>query len=174
MAQWERIHLPVQEAWVRSLIQEDPTCKEQLNSHATIIELVLLGLALQKEKSPQREACRPMVFFFWWGGFPLVGIPLPLFPGGKNWSRLPSTKKNFPIQCALCYNLHVLLQCLWAKSWNAAGNVNDYENANCALRGCREPTPVFLPGEPHGQRILEGLLGHKELDTTCDWTTSHN
>ena len=23
-------------------------------------------------------------FFFWWGGFPLVGIPLPLFPGGKN------------------------------------------------------------------------------------------
>ena len=30
------------------------------------------------------------------------------------------------------------------------------------------PTPVFLPGESHGQRSLEGYrpLGHKELDTT--------
>jgi len=31
-----------------------------------------------------------------------------------------------------------------------------------------EPTPVFLPGELHGQRSLEGYSswGHKELDTT--------
>ena len=31
-----------------------------------------------------------------------------------------------------------------------------------------EPTPVFLPGESHGQRGLEGSSpwGHKELDTT--------
>ena len=30
------------------------------------------------------------------------------------------------------------------------------------------PTPVFLPGEPHGQRSLVGYgpQGHKELDTT--------
>ena len=30
-----------------------------------------------------------------------------------------------------------------------------------------QPTPVFLPGESHGQRILEGYSpwGHKELDT---------
>ena len=174
MAQWERIHLPVQEAWVRSLIQEDPTCKEQLNSHATIIELVLLGLALQKEKSPQREACRPMVFFFLVGWISSSGNTSSPFSWWEKLKSPPLHEKKFPIQCALCYNLHVLLQCLWAKSWNAAGNVNDYENANCALRGCREPTPVFLPGEPHGQRILEGLLGHKELDTTCDWTTSHN
>ena len=29
-------------------------------------------------------------------------------------------------------------------------------------------TPVFLPGNPHGQRSLEGYspLGHKESDTT--------
>ena len=148
----------MQEAWVRSLIQEDPTCKDQLSPRAIIIEPVLLGLWLQKENSPQWEACK------------LVGIPLPLFPGGKNWSRPtpppPPKKKKFPIQCALCYNLQVSFQCLWAKLWNTVGNVNDYENANCVLRGCREPTPVFLPGEPHGQRILEGLWGHKELDTT--------
>ena len=31
-------------------------------------------------------------------------------------------------------------------------------------------TPVFLPGEPHGQRNLVGYSpwGHKELDTTED------
>ena len=31
-----------------------------------------------------------------------------------------------------------------------------------------QPTPVFLPGEFHGQRALIGYspLGHKELDTT--------
>ena len=30
-----------------------------------------------------------------------------------------------------------------------------------------QPTPVFLPGESHGQRSLEGhsLWGHRELDT---------
>ena len=31
-----------------------------------------------------------------------------------------------------------------------------------------QPTPVFLPGEPHGQRSLVGYSpwGHKESDTT--------
>ena len=31
-----------------------------------------------------------------------------------------------------------------------------------------QPTPVFLPGEFHGQRSLAGYSpgGHKELDTT--------
>ena len=31
-----------------------------------------------------------------------------------------------------------------------------------------QPTPVFLPGESHGQRILVGYSpwGHKESDTT--------
>ena len=31
-----------------------------------------------------------------------------------------------------------------------------------------QPTPVFLPGEPHGQRSLAGysVWGHKESDTT--------
>ena len=31
-----------------------------------------------------------------------------------------------------------------------------------------QPTPVFLPGESHGQRSLEGYgpWGHKELETT--------
>ena len=31
-----------------------------------------------------------------------------------------------------------------------------------------QPTPVFLPGESHGQRSLEGYIpwGHKKLDMT--------
>ena len=35
-------------------------------------------------------------------------------------------------------------------------------------RRAEQPTPLFLPGESHGQRSLEGYgpLGHKELDMT--------
>ena len=35
-------------------------------------------------------------------------------------------------------------------------------------RGASKPTPVFLPGESHGQRSLAGYSqqGCKELDTT--------
>ena len=35
-------------------------------------------------------------------------------------------------------------------------------------KGMALPTPVFLPGESHGQRSLVGysLWGHEELDTT--------
>ena len=38
-----------------------------------------------------------------------------------------------------------------------------------------QPTPVFLPGESHGQRSLEGysLWGHKESDTTERLTHTH-
>ena len=37
-----------------------------------------------------------------------------------------------------------------------------------------QPTPVFLPGESHGQRSLEGYSswGHKELDVTEHLTLS--
>ena len=35
-------------------------------------------------------------------------------------------------------------------------------------RRTQQPIPVFLPGEPHGQRSVAGFSskGHKELDTT--------
>ena len=35
-------------------------------------------------------------------------------------------------------------------------------------RGAQQPTPVFFPGESHGQRSLVGYgpCSHKELDTT--------
>ena len=39
-----------------------------------------------------------------------------------------------------------------------------------------QPTPVFLPGESHGQRSLVGYSpwGHKELDMTERLSTQHN
>ena len=39
----------------------------------------------------------------------------------------------------------------------------------------RQPTPVSLPGESHGQRSLVGYSpwSHKELDTTEQLTLSH-
>ena len=38
-----------------------------------------------------------------------------------------------------------------------------------------QPTPVFLPGESHGQRSLEGYSpwGRKESDTTEQLTHTH-
>ena len=38
-----------------------------------------------------------------------------------------------------------------------------------------QPTPVFLPGEPHGQKSLEGYgpCGHKESDMTEDACMLH-
>ena len=72
-------------------------------------------------------------------------------------------------------------------SWSHCGfpgDANGKESA-CQCRGCKrwefnswirkipwrrawQPTPVFLPGEPHGQRSLVGYSpqGHKELNMT--------
>ena len=43
-------------------------------------------------------------------------------------------------------------------------------------KGAWQPTPVFLPGEFHGQRSLAGNSprGHKELDTTEPLTTAQH
>ena len=52
----------------------------------------------------------------------------------------------------------------WVQSW--LGKI--------PWRRAWQPTPVFLPGEPHGQRSLAGyhLWGCKELDTTEQKTLS--
>ena len=58
---------------------------------------------------------------------------------------------------------------------NPPANTGDLRDAGLILglerfpwRRAWEPTPVFLPGELHGQRSLEGYgpWGHKESDTT--------
>ena len=52
---------------------------------------------------------------------------------------------------------------------NPSAYAGDRRDAVLILRlGRSPPTPIFLPGESHGQRSLEGYspYGHKELDTT--------
>ena len=57
---------------------------------------------------------------------------------------------------------------------NPAANTGDTRNGGSIpgwkdpLEEDRQPTPVFLPGESHGQRSLAGYSpwAHKELDMT--------
>jgi len=76
-----------------------------------------------------------------------------------DWCRCPTNicqmneriKKNFVTYLGIKRKLLNFWFCLgvtWRRKW--------------------QPTPVFLPGEPHGQRNLEGysLWGPKESDTT--------
>ena len=54
VAQWLRIHLPMQGTRVRSLVREDPTCREQLSPCATTTEAhTPRAHAPQQEKPPQ-------------------------------------------------------------------------------------------------------------------------
>ena len=54
----------------------------------------------------------------------------------------------------------------------SAGDVRDLDlipgSGRSPWRRAGQPTPVFLPGESHGQRSLAGYSswGHKESDTT--------
>ena len=61
MAQWLRIHLPVQGTQVRSLLAKIPHAARPLGrcSAATKLELQRLCSALQQEKHPQQEARAP-------------------------------------------------------------------------------------------------------------------
>ena len=62
------------------------------------------------------------------------------FPGGSAVKNLPAMQK-----------LQETNPWVWKVPWRRAW----------------QPTPVFLPGESHGQRSMEGYRswGHKELDT---------
>ena len=49
-----------------------------------------------------------------------------------------------------------------------AGDIGDQRVRKIPWRKTWQPTPVFLPGESHGQRSMAGysLQGHKESDRT--------
>ena len=57
-----------------------------------------------------------------------------------------------------------------------AGDVRDLWMGKISWRRIWQPTPVFLPGEAHGQRSLSGHSpwGYKESDTTEVSYTQHN
>ena len=55
MAQWSRVCLPMQETWIRPLIQEDPTCHGATKPVHHTIEPVLWRL-----EAAATEACVPL------------------------------------------------------------------------------------------------------------------
>ena len=77
--------------------------------------------------------------------------------------------------CIICWNLRVLYIAQMVKNLHAMQETQvrslDWEDP--PEKGMQHsPTPIFLPGEFHGQRSLVGYRpwGHKELDTT-QWLT---
>ena len=109
----------------------------------------------------------PLLFCSFPSFLPL-SLPLPVFP----LPFLPWTLSSFLLFLIILY------------LWGFAGGASGKESV-CQCRRCRrcefdpwvrkipwrrkwQPTPVFLPGESHGQRSLVGygLWGGKELDTT--------
>ena len=52
--------------------------------------------------------------------------------------------------------------------WQGGSHQLDKASGRLSCRRKQQPTPVFLPGESHGQRSLVGYSprGRKELDTS--------
>ena len=71
----------------------------------------------------------------------------------------------------------LVVKSLPAKAGDLRDVVSFPELGRFPWRRARQPTPVFLPGELHGQRSLVGYSpwGRKELDTTEQLTQQqHN
>ncbi|KAB0369215.1 hypothetical protein FD755_019220, partial [Muntiacus reevesi] len=58
--------------------------------------------------------------------------------------------------------------CLWCANTLKKYMVYIHRGKFSSVQSLSRPTPVFLPGESHGQRSLVGYSpqGHKESDTT--------
>ncbi|KAB0338356.1 hypothetical protein FD754_024640, partial [Muntiacus muntjak] len=83
------------------------------------------------------------------------------FPGGTE-ARVPvrSLEKKKKLKLSVCVCLYPI--------WWLSGDTGLIPGQEDPLEKEGQPTPVFLPGESHGQRGLAGYgpWGHKESDTT--------
>ena len=100
---------------------------------------------------------RHNLFFFLWG---LASLTSFFFPGGPIGMGFPggASSKEPAYQCRRHKSPGFdpwVGKIPWCRAW--------------------QPTPVFLPGEFHGQRSLAGYSpqGHKELDTTVATEHTH-
>ena len=116
------------------------------------------GSVSKHRKSKPRRAC-------------LVGLKRP-----HKWEGLQleiSEKENSRF-CTACVSAERCLHHGRPSSITAGFPGASGEEPACQCRGCerrgsrkipwrtaRQPTPVFLPGESHGQRSLSGLWGHR-------------
>ena len=90
---------------------------------------------------------------WWWTGRPGVLQSRGSQRVGHDWAtELNWVFKNLPANAGDRHKRCGFYPCVWKIPWRKAW----------------PPTPVFFPGESHGQRSLEGYSpeGHKELDTT--------
>ena len=84
----------------------------------------------------------------------------------------PEVEKG-PLPSGLMFSYNLLIKLVIYLIWSFPGGSDDKESA-CNARdlgsvlGSWLPTPVFLPGEFHGQRCpaVYNLWSHKELDKT--------
>ena len=85
----------------------------------------------------------------WWGKdlISLLNLQTWIFPVGYRGFSGDTSGKESTCQCRRCEFDPWVGKIPWRRAW--------------------QPTPVFLPGESHGQRSLEdcGPQGHKESDT---------
>ena len=81
----------------------------------------------------------------YWSGLP---FPFPIYTYSKYMGFPGSSDGKKRLQCRRSKLNHCVTKIPWRKPW--------------------QPTPVFLPGEFHGQRTLAGynMWGHKESDMT--------
>ena len=78
-------------------------------------------------------------------------------------TQVPSLGGEDPLEKEMATHSNIL-------AWTVACQVP------LSMKFSRQPTPIFLPGEFHGQRNLAGYSpwGHKESDMTEQLTLSHS
>ena len=131
--------------------------KKQSNSFKNVELFDLVILLVYPEGS--LACCRP------WGRKELDMTERP------NWILRPYLKsKGINIQYILLNIVFWKMQnILNIRCWNGCTNNDNFIRLNTMpQRRAQQPTPVFLPGELHGQRRLVGYSpwGHKESDMT--------
>ena len=156
--------------------------------------------SLQLKRDSKTSSLTPEIWAFPPAHLPLhAPVPVRPFQGENIPESFPQNERPdhspfffiFPILTGLGRKLKLRTD-LWAFTlfppWLGLAGGSDGKDSVCNLgdRGVQplgwadpwrrewKPTPVFLPGESHGQRSLAGYSpwGHKESDPTEHWTLS--
>ena len=95
------------------------------------------------------------------------GFSPNLYPAAYNWStELIFISLQFSKEVSLVAQMVKNLPAMWETHVQSLGREDPLENATHS--SIQQPTPIFLPGEFHGQRSLagDGPQGCKESDTS--------
>ena len=142
MVQWLRIHLPMQGARVRSLVQEDPTCRGAAkplcrNCWAHALE----PHALQQEKPPQWEAHTLQL------ERSPCSLQLEKTHAQRRW---PGTAKNKKLKSEICSPLFIRVWCRWEEGEFPFHSVFTHPHP------CPWPGPLTLLDARTGERRGQG------------------